>query len=194
MKSNKYEILDYREYLKQRLAEKKEKNPYFSLRAHEKSDLIKYQELFKDSYEVNYFNNPKLIVPVPLDDAEEIFEVKDHNKEIDFAIESLSSNEYLGYAYIYNIDSKNRTCYFEIVIGQKYWEEPFEEDAAERVVDFIFNELNMRKILLSILSYDNRSLSIYKKIAFSEECVFKKHFFRNGKYYDNIIMTRFQNE
>jgi len=59
------------------------------------------------------------------------------------------------------------------------------------VIDYAFNELNIRKITLSLLSKNLRALSLYKKYGFIREGLLKDEQFKNGNYYDVILMALF---
>jgi len=166
---------------------------YIKLRAHEKSDSEDFSKLFHEDYEICYNNNPKLILPVSKE-VEEDFFTTESEREISLAVEELDSGKFIGYVYIYGINNKNRTCKFEIVLGKEYRNQKIEGDAAIVMSNFIFNELNMRKIVYMVLDYDKHSLSTYKSIGFKEEARHKEEFFRNGEYHDQIYLTFFQKD
>lgn len=52
----------------------------------------------------------------------------------------------------------------------------------------------MRKIILPVLEYDERTLKLFKEMGFDEEARFKEDFYRKGKYHDIIYLTLFNKD
>jgi RimJ/RimL family protein N-acetyltransferase len=163
-------------------------------RAHKKSDVEDYAKLFCNDYETKYNQNPKLILPSSDEIDDDIFKTEEGADDLSFAIETISDGAFIGYAYIYNVDMKNRKCYFEIVLAKDYSGQAHESEAASLLTSFVFNEYNMRKLVMGVLEYDEGSSALYKQVGFKEEARFKEDFYRNGKYYDMIYLTMFQQD
>ena len=60
----------------------------------------------------------------------------------------------------------------------------------ELVVDYCFNQLNMHRLWLLVLSQNKIAKHIYEKHGFEVEGVQRQAIFRNGKYVDYIMMSR----
>ena len=54
--------------------------------------------------------------------------------------------------------------------------------------------MNIRKIKLNVFSFNIRAQKCYEKCGFKAEGILKDEIFKEGKYYDEIIMSLFSNE
>ena len=166
------------------------------LRAYKEEDIELATEFINDE------ENKKLLcigVPFPMTKWEEESWIKSRkvgiNYTYDFAIESLESGKYIGGCSINESDTKNRRCTIGIMIGDKTcWSKGYGSDALNVLIKFIFEELNMEKIKLCVFEFNGRAKACYKKVGFKEEGILKKEIFRNGKYYDVILMAMFRED
>lgn len=129
----------------------------------------------------------------PVSDVEH--ELWFHNKLSDklnriFAIEEQESCAFVGIIGLNNTDLINRCTELYIYIGdEKYWGRGTGTDAIKTLVSFVFNELNLHRISLSVFSYNKRAISTYEKIGFVTEGIMKESLFKSGKYHDKVIMA-----
>lgn len=135
-------------------------------------------------------------IPFPMTKWEEEEWVKSQkaNSEglYNFAIEDIESNKYIGGCGIQNVNWLVRVATVGIMIGDKdYWGRGYGTDAMKVLIDFIFNDMNMSKIRLSVFSFNERARKSYEKCGFEVEGVLKNEIFKDGKYYDEIIMSLF---
>ncbi|MGL4449687.1 MAG: GNAT family N-acetyltransferase [Sarcina sp.] len=167
------------------------------LRSYKKEDLKKALEYIND-YKITKNLSLDAIFPVSLE-AEEEFIKRSCEKKIDmtynFALESIETGEYIGGCGINKTDLKNRNCTIGVFIGdQELWGQGYGTDAMEVLIHYIFNELNFEKIKLSVYSFNDRALKCYTNLGFIEEGRLKKEIFREGKYYDVILMAMFRED
>ncbi|PLX10567.1 MAG: GNAT family N-acetyltransferase [Marinilabiliales bacterium] len=114
------------------------------------------------------------------------------NKNIYFAIEEKDNKQIVGYLSLTKINWVNRNCYFGIVIGDKAMQgRGMGKEATKCVLNYTFNNLGLKKILLEVLATNNSAIALYKKLGFEEEGRLKNQFFSKGKYHDIIIMSVF---
>ena len=110
-----------------------------------------------------------------------------------FAIEDIETGKYIGGCGIQNVNWLSRVALVGIMIGDKdYWGKGYGTDAMKTLVTFIFNNMNINKIRLSTFSFNERAIKSYKKCGFTVEGVLKNEIFKDGKYYDEIIMSIFK--
>jgi RimJ/RimL family protein N-acetyltransferase len=82
-----------------------------------------------------------------------------------------------------------------IFIGDKnYWGKGYGTDAMSVLVKFIFEQMNIHKVKLNVFSYNERAIKSYEKCGFKVEGVLRQEIFRDGKYYDEIIMGLLKEE
>lgn len=163
------------------------------LRAYKKDDIELATNFINDK-EIKKFLVTD--IPFPMTYWEEENWVKSQNSnnngEYNFAIEDIESKKYIGGCGINKINWLSRVATVGIMIGDKdYWGKGFGTDAMKVLIDFIFNHMNINKIRLGVFSFNKRAIKSYEKCGFKVEGVLKNETFKNGKYYDEIIMSIF---
>jgi len=112
-----------------------------------------------------------------------------------FAIEDIETNKYIGGCGIQNVNWLARVATVGIMIGDKdYWGKGYGTDAMKVLINFIFNDMNINKIRLGTFSFNERAIKSYEKCGFKVEGILKNEIFKDGKYYDEIIMSIFNNK
>ena len=172
------------------------KGDLVKLRSYKEEDIVKAHEFLNDE-EVKKFISVDAAFPMTIWEEEAWIKTRKSNANLtyDFAIEDLKTNKYIGGCSINSTNIKNRNCVIGIMIGDKeYWGKGYGTDALKILIKFIFEELNLDKIKLSVFSFNERARACYKKIGFKEEGILKKEIYRNGKYHDDILMAIFKDE
>ena len=159
------------------------------LRAYCKDDIKLAQE---------YLNQPEIMknlvpgipYPLTLESEEKWYEsLIDSKDSYNFAIEDLKNGLYLGGCFINNIDWKKSVVTVGIFIGNKdYLGKGYGTDAMKVLVKFIFDEMNINKVKLNVYLFNARAIRCYEKCGFKKEGVLRQEIFRDGKYYDEIVM------
>ncbi|MBO8161851.1 MAG: GNAT family N-acetyltransferase, partial [Thermosipho sp. (in: Bacteria)] len=93
-----------------------------------------------------------------------------------------------------NIDWKNSVATVGIFLGRPHWNKGYGTDAMKVLVRFIFNEMNINKVKLSVYSFNKRGIRAYEKAGFKIEGVLREELFREGKYHDVYVMGILKNE
>lgn len=164
------------------------------LRAYRKEDAPQAQA---------YLNEPEIKrllggAPFPLtlwDEEKWISQQSARSETYSFAIETLSDNRYIGGCGINQLDWKNRVVELGIFIGDKaYWDQGYGTDALEVLLRFVFEQLNMHKVSLRVLSFNARAQKVYRRLGFQEEGCLRQERFVDGAYYDLVVMGLLQDE
>jgi RimJ/RimL family protein N-acetyltransferase len=117
-----------------------------------------------------------------LEDAE-----KDQNGYL-FAIRPLDENTLLGYVELDGILWSIGTAWLGLGLGRREsWGRGFGTDAMRLVLNFAFNELNLRRVQLSVFSYNERAIALYEKLGFVREGTFREHLQRDGELFDMFL-------
>ncbi len=96
---------------------------------------------------------------------------------------------------IHRINWKDRTATTGAVIGEKaYWGKGYGSEAKKLLLDYAFNELNLRKICSGALAFNGRSQAYSKKCGYEVEGVLKQHIFKNGEYHDLVQLAVFKEQ
>ncbi len=137
-------------------------------------------------------------IPFPLTEEDELNFFKNNSafntKEYHFAIFTLH-DEYIGGCSIFNISSKNRRAKIGIFIGdENYQNKGYGTDVIKTILKFSFNELNLNKISLDTFSFNTRARKVYERLGFKVDGILRDDIFRDGRYYDTIIMSIVERE
>ncbi|WP_027623383.1 GNAT family N-acetyltransferase [Clostridium lundense] len=160
------------------------------LRAYKREDVPLACEYMNDNEMKRLLVN-KIPYPMILEEEEKWFESLVNLKDsYNFAIEDLESGKYIGGCGINQINWLNRIAIIGIFIGDKnYWGKGYGADAINTLVNFIFQQMNMNKVKLSVFSFNERAKKCYEKCGFKVEGVLRQELFRDGKYNDEYIMS-----
>lgn len=163
------------------------------LRAYKEEDIKKALQFINDKDLMKHLTT-KIPFPMTLWEEEEFIKSQKSNQkgEYNFAIEDLETKKYIGGCGINDVNWLTRVATIGIMIGDKdYWGKGYGSDAIQVLIKFIFEDMNMRKIRLSTFSFNERALKCYTKCGFEIEGVLKDEIFKNGKYYDEMILSIF---
>ncbi len=151
-----------------------------------------------------WLNDPDVIESLAIDvpvtemavekDIEAISTVKAHS-EAWFMIETLTEGRTIGSTRFKNIDHKNQSAEFSVVIGEtEYWGRGFGTEAVRLLVKYGFEQLNLHRISSEVFSFNERSLRMHKKLGFREEGRQREAWFKNGKFQDWVLFAILRDE
>lgn len=134
-----------------------------------------------------------LIIPVPIitleSEKEWITNIGKREDTVVFAIVEKKGNTLIGNAGLHQINLRNRSAEFGIVIGEKkFWGKGFGTEATMLVLDYGFNVLNLHSIYLNAYAYNERGLGCYRKCGFKEVGRRREAKCIAGKFWDEVCM------
>ena len=107
-----------------------------------------------------------------------------------FAIEDLKEKKIIGYTQLQRIDWISRYCYLGITIGdKKYHKQGFALEAMTLIIQYAFEKLNLRKIVLEVTTYNDRAIKLYENFGFEIEGILKEHVYINNEFHNLLIMS-----
>ena len=116
-------------------------------------------------------------------------------KRFSFAIVLKDGDRHIGNCGFNDIDYVNRKAVFGILIGEKdQWGRGYGPEAARLVVDYGFKQLGMHRISLEVYSHNTRAQRAYEKVGFVLEGRMRESHFRDGCYYDTLVMAILEGE
>lgn len=146
---------------------------------------------------VEWRNNPKilkwLISYLPLNITSQKYWYDDYLKDSTrqlFIIEY--ANKSIGLIGLKNIDYKNQIAELTIYIDIEYQNKNFGSQSLEQLINFAFNEMNLRKIKAVVFSDNEKALHFYNKFNFVREGTFKKEIYKNGEFKDLMLLALFR--
>ncbi len=117
------------------------------------------------------------------------------NTNVRCAIVDKESNSIIGLVNLTNIDWSCRCAEFSIMIGNSnYYSKGIGKMATIEMLKHGFNNLNLHRIYLSVLTYNDIALKLYKSIGFVQEGIIRDAVFKQGKYQDAYMMSILEDE
>ena len=159
-----------------------------------KEDLPHFVEWFA-SMEFRRFLGG-IAMPFTLEDETAWYESQRKAKDAyNFAIRTLAENRLIGSCGVMDIRWHGRNCMVGIAVGDKTcWGQGYGTDALRVLLRYAFMELNLHRVGLVVFSYNERAIKSYRKIGFQPECVSRESTYRDGHYYDEILMSILRHE
>lgn len=112
-----------------------------------------------------------------------------------FAIEAVEDDALIGFIHLSQIDWISRRCYFGITIGEKnYQGKGMAADSMRILFNYAFECLNLRKICLEVVSFNDKAIRLYRKFGFVEEGILKEHLYLEDAYHDIVLMRVLNSE
>jgi len=113
------------------------------------------------------------------------------------AIEILAAGQWvhIGNTGLHNVEPVTREAEFGIFIGEKkYWSQGYGRDAALLTLKHGFEDLNLNRIFLFVFENNPRGISSYKAAGFVQEGVLREAIYKNGRYYNVLVMSVLRSE
>lgn len=160
------------------------------LRPVKRSDVSYFLKWFNDDEVTRYL---KLHLPVTEMAQEKLIEELATTRagtEAWFIIEAIEDGDHrvIGATDLNRINHKDHSAAFSIVIGEKeYWGKGHGTEACRLIINYGFEQLNLHRISSSVVSYNERSIRMHKRVGFKEEGRQREAWFKNGAYHDNVV-------
>ena len=112
-----------------------------------------------------------------------------------FAIEDRDDDSLVGILQLFKIDWISRTCFFGIKIGSESRQRKgIGGEATQLIVDLAFTYFNLRKITLTVASFNEPAIKIYERLGFQREGTLSRHVFYGKKYHDIFYYSKFRDD
>ncbi|HEY8035033.1 MAG TPA: GNAT family protein [Methylobacter sp.] len=108
-----------------------------------------------------------------------------------FIIACKQSNQLAGYVQVVGIDLANGSGRLGICVIPSAQGKGYGGEAITLLESYLCEVWRLRKLVLEVLSENERALHLYVKLGFSEIGRFRRHFFINNEYCDAVIMEKF---
>ncbi len=99
------------------------------------------------------------------------------------------TDQLIGVTGLSKTDVRNRHAMFGIGIGDKSaWGKGHGTEATRLLVGYAFETLNLNRVWLTVYEYNPRGVRAYEKAGFRVEGRLRQECFREGRYWDTIVM------
>jgi RimJ/RimL family protein N-acetyltransferase len=154
---------------------------------------------------VEWFNDPEItrglsrISPLNIEEERRWFEGSNEKDifERPLAIDALHNGVWvhIGSCGFFNHDPVAHQAELGIVIGDKrYWDQGLGTEAMRLLLEYGFQTLNFRRITLRVLEFNQRARKVYERAGFVLEGRLRQDAFRQGKYWDTLVMSILRSE
>lgn len=101
----------------------------------------------------------------------------------------------VGVTYLLGIDWICRSAEFAIWVAETAAQgRKIGETSTQLALDHAFDDLNLERIHLSVLTSNERAIRLYRKVGFHDEGVLRRAIFKHGVYQDVSIMAILREE
>lgn len=115
-------------------------------------------------------------------------------EKVTFCIETLEG-KLIGIVALRDADPVNARAEVDIYIGEKdHWGGGYGTDALRTVCRYGFDTLRLHSIQLGVVEANERAIKSYKKVGFQVDGRYRQSFFRDGEWYDSLLMCVLKDE
>jgi RimJ/RimL family protein N-acetyltransferase len=105
-----------------------------------------------------------------------------------FAIRPVDREDLIGYCELDSIIWSQQVGWLAIGFGDPAQRgKGYGAEAMRLLLRFGFGELNLRRIQLTVFSYNESALRLYEKLGFYREGTFREFLQRDGQFYDMLL-------
>jgi len=138
-----------------------------------------------------------LVVPYPYTDADADWWINHCAEEAakkprinyELAIELKSENRVIGTVSIIKVDLFQQKAEIGYWLGEKYWRKGIMSEAVDRMLDFAFNELDLRRVEAGTFAENIASQNLLESFGFQKEGI-RKQAYRakaTGRIHDDVL-------
>jgi [ribosomal protein S5]-alanine N-acetyltransferase len=101
----------------------------------------------------------------------------------------------VGGTGLHQMDFRNRHTQFGIFIGDKAeWGKGYGTEATWLMVKYACETLNLHRVWLHVYEDNPRGIRAYEKVGFRREGVLRQDNYRDGRYWDTLVMAVLRDE
>lgn len=142
-----------------------------------------------------YLRNVDTEIALPLSKKQLESEDSPSPNEAYFRLRTINDDRLIGFAVIHHIEWNNRAGLLAIGIGEaENRNKGYGTDALKLILRFAIHELNLNRVGLDVIEYNERAIHAYEKAGFQVEGRMRSAVYRDGKNYDRVIMGILRSE
>jgi RimJ/RimL family protein N-acetyltransferase len=120
--------------------------------------------------------------------AADLEELEKSSNTIVFAIRTVTDRALIGTVGFYEIEWANQGAWLGMGIGERdAWGQGYGTEALHLALQYAFDELNLHRITLTVIAYNERAIALYERVGFQREGVFREFGQRDGRRYDMYL-------
>lgn len=167
----------------------------YKLRELERKDLEQINKWRNDPELIELLGAPYRFINLEVDTKWYENYMGNRNSAIRCAIIQEGSDDILGLVSLVSINYMNQSAEFHIMIGDKENQgKGIGIFAVNAMLDHAFNNMNLRRIELSVLDSNERAKALYKKCGFVYEGTKREAKYKKGKFEDLLYYSILRDE
>ena len=121
--------------------------------------------------------------------------IKKNSEKYAFAIVLKENDELIGNIALKHVDGINGTATLGVFIGEKEnRNKGYGKESIKLLLNYGFNSLNLKNVMLKVYSFNKRAINTYKKIGFKKIGSRRGAYYKDGKRYDIVYMDILKSE
>ncbi len=101
----------------------------------------------------------------------------------------------MGFCALFGIEWNNRSAKLAIAIGEPAQRRKgYGREAMQMFLRYAFHEMNLERIQIYVISYNEHAIRLYDSLGFVREGVLRRAVYRSGRRYDLIVMGLLREE
>ncbi|MDX1357265.1 MAG: GNAT family protein [Clostridia bacterium] len=135
---------------------------------------------YEDATFLRYYDY-NAAVPKTKEQLAGIYKNGGNEKFIPFAVRKIDDDSLIGLIEIDNISFNNRFAWLSIGLGEETQRgKGFGYEAMSLAIRFAFDELNLERLQLNVIAYNEAAIKLYEKLGFKREGAYRELVLRDG--------------
>lgn len=122
--------------------------------------------------------------------AEWVRAMNDDDSTLFFTIRSLAKDSPVGFVQIREMHHVHRRGYLGICIAPHACGQGYGKSSIRLVEKFVTGVFNLRKLVLHVLGSNEKAISLYQSLGYTEVGVLREHFYNDGLFHDVKIFEK----
>lgn len=149
-----------------------------------RNDLKYIKEWFSDEQFLKNYHY-EIIHEKSIRQLKKLYIKNNENVYRPFAIRLEGEEEIVGITELFDISDKNKTAWISVGIGNgRFQGKGYGKQAMIQTIDYAFYKLDLRKLQLAVIGYNDRAISLYEGLGFVREGAYRKLVLHDSKEYD----------
>ena len=160
------------------------------------SDLPVLTEWAEDEKTLIQWCGPVFDFPLTIEQLQVYFSETKKKHPNRYILKSVTNENIMcGMSELGNIDRRNGTASLcRIFVDKQFRGKGIAEDMITKLIEFAFNELNLRRIELNVYTYNIPAYKCYEKLGFVREGMKRKVTEYNGEFWDGYFYALLKDE
>ena len=155
------------------------------LTAIDENDMATIAGWYQDTHFLRLYDSAPAYPKTEKQIQERIKESQDDERTFIFAVRLREGDEMIGLLELDGISWSHGTSFVSIGIGDKvHRHQGYGKEAMRLALRFAFDELNLHRLCLTVFSYNEAAIALYRQLGFRHEGTYREHLQRDGQRHD----------